>query len=89
LSAHTDPVNTLFAFCLGEFVLVQFHVDLAASEGDSCLQPETLFECVVSAQFDGASGASTRCQGSPTASRSAATTWRAAPGNPAAFATAP
>jgi hypothetical protein len=39
-------------------VFVQFHVHLAASEGDAfSFQPESLLEGVVSAQFDSASGA--------------------------------
>ena len=43
---------------LGEFVLVQFHIYLAASEGNPFgLQPEALFESVISAQLYVALGA--------------------------------
>ena len=71
-------------------MFVLFHVYLPASEGDSfCLQPEALFESIVSPQLYSASRAQHALPGKATAPRRAATTWRAPPGNPAAFATAP
>jgi hypothetical protein len=49
-----------------EFVFVQFHVYLPASEGDSFgLQPESLFESVVSAQLYSASSAQHALPGQP------------------------
>src|SRR5438477_2508139 len=58
---HSFPPRTSstgFHLRPGELVFVQFHVHLAAPEGDAFrLQPESLFEGIISAQLDGASGA--------------------------------
>src|SRR5437762_1074529 len=57
---HSFPPRTSstgFHLRPGELVFVQFHVHLAAPEGDAFrLQPESLFEGIISAQLDGASG---------------------------------